>query len=177
MARPGGLELPTFWFVARRSIQLSYGRADTLFTFNSLAQFLARFQPRVSPHSHRINSKWLSTTIFTCERLACSQTLYPTELRARSVSTSAKPRCDATATLQLCSPDSVAHVAQLTPAPKWKPGESRGRDRDCQSLDSDVLTNKQSASTRSAISAPRGCWLIRTEFSVGTVRAAPPAPC
>ena len=27
MARPERLELPTFWFVARRSIQLSYGRA------------------------------------------------------------------------------------------------------------------------------------------------------
>src|SRR5215469_10291691 len=43
-----------------------------------------------------------------------------------------------------------------------------GRGRDSQSLDSDVLANKKSASTRSAISVPQGCGLIRTEFSVGT---------
>jgi hypothetical protein len=36
MVRPGGLELPTFWFVARRSIQLSYGRTAMHLTLNSL---------------------------------------------------------------------------------------------------------------------------------------------
>src|ERR1700722_11384723 len=35
MVRPDRLERPTFWFVARRSIQLSYGRA-TLSGYHSL---------------------------------------------------------------------------------------------------------------------------------------------
>ena len=34
-------------------------------------------------------------------------------------------------------------------------------------LNSDVLANKESASTRSAISVPQGCGVIGTEFSVG----------
>jgi hypothetical protein len=60
VVRPERVELPTFWFVARRSIQLSYGRI--------------------------------------------------------LVTPSTIPRCDAR--LQLRSPDFVAHVAQLSPAPK-----------------------------------------------------------
>ena len=48
-----------------------------------------------------------------------------------------------------------------------------GRGKDCQSLDSDVLANKKSASTRSAVSVPQGRGLIRTEFSVGTIYFLP----
>jgi hypothetical protein len=47
VARPERLELPTLWFEARCSIQLSYGRTRTLFTINSLPPFLLRFQSRV----------------------------------------------------------------------------------------------------------------------------------
>jgi hypothetical protein len=70
VARPERLELPTLWFEARCSIQLSYGRTRTLFTINSLPLFLLQFQPRVSPHSHPINSKWLSKNYLPFEHLA-----------------------------------------------------------------------------------------------------------
>ena len=59
VVRPGGLELPTFWFVARRSIQLSYGRAAKHFTVNSLRQVLLRFQPRVLAHYELVRNRWV----------------------------------------------------------------------------------------------------------------------
>ena len=40
MVRPDRLERPTFWFVARRSIQLSYGRI-----FSTLSRHRRLLQP------------------------------------------------------------------------------------------------------------------------------------
>ena len=45
MVRPGGLELPTFCFVGRRSIQLSYGRTSNAL---NIQQFT-------------VSSSWIST--------------------------------------------------------------------------------------------------------------------
>src|SRR5258708_34854358 len=59
MVRPERFELPAFWFVARRSIQLSYGR--TAFKFN----------PNCSTHYIQL--------------VSASGGLYPAELRAHCV--------------------------------------------------------------------------------------------
>ena len=42
MVRLGGLELPTFWFVARRSIQLSYRRTVRKYYHRAALAFQSR---------------------------------------------------------------------------------------------------------------------------------------
>ena len=47
MVRPERVELPTFWFVAKRSIQLSYGRIAGELRLKSLQQHLRSVQLRL----------------------------------------------------------------------------------------------------------------------------------
>src|SRR5216684_3180373 len=68
VVRPERFELPAFWFVARRSIQLSYGR--TAFEFN----------PNYSTHYIQL--------------VSASGGLYPAELRAHCVFNNLRPRFD-----------------------------------------------------------------------------------
>ena len=70
MVRPERFELPTAWFVARYSIQLSYGRA----VHN---QILLHFQRRMLKTCRVVRPE-----IRTPDRLVRSQVLYPAELRA-----------------------------------------------------------------------------------------------
>ncbi len=72
MARSGGFEPPTAWFVARYSIQLSYERA--MFRYQHC-------QYQDSDHMKENLKSGASWRIRTSDRLVRSQVLYPAELR------------------------------------------------------------------------------------------------
>ena len=69
MARPARFERATAWFVARYSIQLSYGRLIQVLLF-------------IPPFHSILRLSGAPGTIRTCDRLVRSQVLYPAELRA-----------------------------------------------------------------------------------------------
>ena len=54
MVRPDRVELPTFWFVARRSIQLSYGRTRIIDLHQQAGLAYSTFQRRDSASFQRI---------------------------------------------------------------------------------------------------------------------------
>ncbi len=70
MVRPARFERATAWFVARYSIQLSYGRLSNDLLYRD--DYFKSGAPG---------------TIRTCDRLVRSQVLYPAELRALNVKT------------------------------------------------------------------------------------------
>ena len=54
LARPERFELPTTWFVARYSIQLSYGRVERRdYSLNSSPIGEAKVQPQIGEHRER----------------------------------------------------------------------------------------------------------------------------
>ena len=71
LVRPERFELPTTWFVARYSIQLSYGRSYDLIVLTAEGT------------AHGVVPTGAPGEIRTPDHLVRSQVLYPTELRAR----------------------------------------------------------------------------------------------
>ena len=80
MARSGGFEPPTAWFVARYSIQLSYERANDHFFRTFKVRTLPLIKPLADSRSNQRNGPL--GRIRTSDRLVRSQVLYPAELRA-----------------------------------------------------------------------------------------------
>ncbi len=94
MVRPGGFEPPTTWFVARYSIQLSYGRSSTFGTAKMVRPggfeppttwFVARYSIQLSygrSQTFGTAQNGAPGRIRTSDHLVRSQVLYPAELRA-----------------------------------------------------------------------------------------------
>jgi hypothetical protein len=74
VARPERVELPTFWFVARRSIQLSYGRVFVCNNLRGVAEALVASVAKASQKSGDVRRT-------DCSR---SRLLPPVNLSARN---------------------------------------------------------------------------------------------
>src|ERR1700735_2358968 len=83
MVRPEGFEPPTLWFVAKCSIQLSYGRTlQQRQPFKGIG--ICSPDQVLEPHSTREKRTYGAPgRIRTSDPLVRSQMLYPAELRAR----------------------------------------------------------------------------------------------
>ncbi len=80
MARSGGFEPPTAWFVARYSIQLSYERVVFNIRVTDIRAVPCGLRRDVDPLLNLYNNNGALRRIRTSDRLVRSQVLYPAEL-------------------------------------------------------------------------------------------------
>ena len=70
MVRPDRVELPTFWFVARRSIQLSYGRmfSTTCGLYQTLLTvwLMERFEEFLNERKYLLNVSHKTLVYYNC---------------------------------------------------------------------------------------------------------------
>jgi hypothetical protein len=153
------------WHWTRKS-RRHPGRPEVTANIRDLIRRMSQANPLCTPHSRR-----------TAQIVDCGGAIHSGQIFiSASLLSRSKPVASTFASLERKCRFSLMYATKLllikpdsftTRTPCTWMHSTTGRGRDCQSLDSDVLANRESASTRSAISVPQECGLMRTEFSVG----------